>query len=230
MPKVFPERWVGYGLHHYRPVRTTYAECDLASCPLIPDVSDDWAWLTPAPDELDAGGMIVEHQSEDEFISLLGRLQASAPAGVPDLFWRFLSSETLRASPLSSTDCHWELSSEWIVLPSLPGDRFVRFMSDSQYCYSWYLRVAVDSSVSVVACRGLESEDHELESPLIEDCPYHQHPDLEQLVLTSLVTAAQGFSEFIYRIWIEGLIWFHLYRRLPLPSAENAYARQLRPN
>lgn len=174
--------------------------------------------------------MQIEHQTEDEFASLLTSLQASAPVAVPHAFWRFLNTESMRECLLSPTDCHWELSSDWIVLPSLPHDRFVRFMSDSQYCCSWYLRVSPDASVSVVACMGLESEDFELESPLIEDCPYLEHPELEQLVLASIVTVAPSFPEFIYRLWIEGFIWFHCYRELPLSTAEESYVRQLTTN
>lgn len=174
--------------------------------------------------------MQVEHQSEKDFASLLSSLQSSAPVADLDAFWRFLKTESMRECPLSPTDCHWKLSSEWIVLPSLPHDRFVRFMSDSQYCYSWYLRVSADASVSVVACIGLASEDFELESPLIEDCPYLKHPELEQLVLSSVVTVAPSFPEFIYRLWIEGLIWFHRYRKLPLSPAEGSYVYQLTAN
>lgn len=112
-------------------------------------------------------------------------------------------------------------------MPSLSGDRFARFMSDSQYCYSWYLRVAADATVSVVACGSLGTEELEFESPLIEDAPYFAQSVVEQHVLDSLVTVARGFHEFIYRIWIEGSIWFRLNRNLPLTTTELAYAEQI---
>lgn len=230
MQKSFPARWVAYGLHNFRPVQGTYGEFDLGSCPEIAPITDDFAWITSPPDELDSAGMVVEHQTSDEFASTLEVLRSSAPSGVPPSFWQFLSSDLLRGCPLSPTDCHWELSPDWIVLPSLPGDRFARFMSDSQYCYSWYLRVAADATVSVVACGSLGTEELEFESPLIEDAPYSEQLAVEQHVLDSLVTVAHSFHEFIYRLWIEGLIWFRLYRRLPLSSFEQAYAEQTSKN
>ena len=230
MSVTFPDQWVGYGLHDFRPVQSTYAQFDLGACPVVPEVSDSFDWIAPPSEELEADGMQIEHQSDEEFSSLLSRLQTSAPTATPQSFWRFLGTEALRECPLSPTDCHWELSSDWIALPSLPDDRFVRFMSDSQYCYSWYLRVSADGSATVVACAGIESEDFDLESPLIEDCPYLERPELESLVLSSVVTVAPSFSAFIYRLWIEGLIWFHQYRRLPLSPSEEDYTCQLTPN
>jgi hypothetical protein len=230
MPIAFPDHWVGYGLHDFRPIRSTYAQFDLAQCPTVPEVSDSFDWIVPPSEELHTEGMQIEHLTDEEFSSLLSGLQASAPSTVPQSFWRFLGTESLRECPLSPTDCHWELSSEWIALPSLPDDRFVRFMSDSQYCYSWYLRVSADASVTVVACGGIESEDFELASPLIEDCPYMEHPELEKLVLSSIVTVAPSFTTFIYRLWIEGLIWLHRYLKLPLSTAEESYVCQLTSN
>lgn len=230
MKNSFPERWVTYGLHHFRPVRGTYAEFDLDSCPETGHLTDDFAWITSPPDELDSDGMGIEHQTDDEFAAALDVLRASAPFGVPLSFWQFLGSARLRGCPLSPTDCHWELSPSWIVLPSLSGDRFARFMSDSQYCYSWYLRVTADAAVSVVACGGLGTEELEFESPLIEDAPYSAQPVVEQHVLDSLVTVAHSFHEFIYRIWIEGMIWFRIYRRLPLTTTELAYVEQISTN
>ncbi len=59
---------------------------------------------------------------------------------------------------------------------------------------------------------------------------FTEHPELEQLVLSSIVTVAPSFSTFIYRLWIEGLVWFHRYRKLPLSPAEVDYTCQLIPN
>jgi hypothetical protein len=210
-------------------VRGTYAKFDLSSYPEA-NITDDFAWITSPTDELDSDGMGIEYQTAEEFAAALHALRISAPPGVPGSFWRFLGSDHLRGCPLSPTGCHWELSPSWIVLPSLPGDCFARFMSDSQYCYSWYLRVAADSTVSVVACGGLGTDELEFESPLIEDAPYAEEPAVEQHIIDSLFTVAHSFHEFIYRIWIEGLIWLRLDRRLQMTTSELAYAKHISKN
>ncbi len=227
MNTTFPEKWIGFGLGALRPVGGTYGWFDLAACPKVPDLPQDFAWLPELPDELDAGGMIVEHQSLEEFDSLLRNLKSSSPDGVPPSFWLFLASQKARESLVSPTDCHFELSPSWIKLPSLPQDRYVRFMSDSQYCVSWYLRVHADRAASVVACGCLGTDDIEFESPLIEDAPFDEQPNVELHILQSLVTVAHSFPEFIYRVWIEGLIWFRVHQEMPFTPSEREYAGQL---
>ncbi len=229
MNTAFPEKWVGFGLGALRPAVVTYDSFDLATCPKLPVLAQDFAWLPALPDELDEGGMTVEHESPEAFASLLRSLEDSAPEGFPPCFWLFMGSEKMRESLLSPTDCHFELSPSWITLPSLPDERFVRFMSDSQYCVSWYLRIHAERSASVVACWGLGAEeDFEFESPLIEDAPLARHPEVERHILRNLVTVAHGFPEFIYRVWIEGLLWFRMHQQLSLTPSEREYSDQLR--
>ncbi len=82
----------------------------------------------------------------------------------------------------------------------------MRFLSDSQACLAWCLQLASNGTSRVLAT-------------------WHLEDDSDELVPAGgrVHVVAPSFESFVYRFWLENLLWFKLTRKELLAPAEQVY-------
>ena len=122
--------------------------------------------------------------------------------GVPlsQSFTRFMSSLEMQSRVGSCTACYLDPGHRIVQTIGAIEGSLLHFLSDSQSCTHWYLRVLRNGDYTV-----LESDD--LYCYQIENSEWIENPScrLERIYLTGLDFAycAPSFSHCLYRFWLE---------------------------
>jgi hypothetical protein len=102
--------------------------------------------------------------------------------------------------------------------PGTKENYIIRFLNDSQGCILWYLYLTPQGNHYVLA------------SPLWLDMlhePDYFDPSLtEEQILKSISICALSFEEFLYRFWLENVLWYKLVwfkGQKPLTEEEQRY-------
>ena len=111
-----------------------------------------------------------------------------------------MGSAELPARVPSCTACEWDLSAEPIPSPVEDGAFMVRFLRDQQDVLFWYLYLGAagtSAGGSFVVC-----------SPIPFDAT--DMTGRREQVLANTWWCAPEFEQFVYRFWIENVLWFSL--------------------
>jgi hypothetical protein len=134
---------------------------------------------------------------------------------LPESFLRLMSSPELQDRTPSCTDCHFNLSQ----LAFCPGNKeegyVLRFLHDQQDCLIWHLYLSTGGNECVLASHtylDLVYTDPETFGNITE----------EQAVEQTWVCAS-SFEAFLYRFWMENVLWFNLIKQRPLTEEQRRY-------
>jgi hypothetical protein len=195
----FTRGWWGTGLADYRGCGGTYQAYPEDDVPALSDELFDgtFPWLTPK-----AAGPDAFYMTDDvprDRLDAVARRLADAGLSLPRPFVTFMADERSRHAVPSCTSCYWDLVEEPVPSPIEPDARLVRFLNDQQGCLFWslYLRPGGES---FVVCTT-----HPHDPP--GDDPDERIGPAEMLADTLWV--APDFERFIYRFWLENVVWFH---------------------
>ena len=203
-PQLTPFRpgWYAFDLGQYRPCDGTYCLSPYEDLPPVPAPDESLAWLGPLDERTDQQMQI--HRDRQVASGKLDQIVASAQRlglTLPPSFLRLMGSPELQERIPSCTACYFSLSDDIIPCPGSEQGYIVRFLNDQQEVLLWYLyltpageqRVLVSPySLEEVAQRG----------PLSDEW--------RQAILANTFECAPTFAEFIYRFWLENVIWFKL--------------------
>jgi hypothetical protein len=215
------QAWCHVGLPGYREFLGTYQSFPASELPPIPiSLDEDCDWLIRYGSE-QAGAL--DRYERDIRPSTVIELAAQAGVELPRGFLRFMVDPELQKRVRSCTDCYLDPGGHIVkTVGSIPGD-LIHFLSDSQFCFHWYLHVSSNGTAAVLGSEDLycyRVDDPELD--FYPTCSLDQ-VDLQKQVF---ICCAPSFSEFLYRFWIENEIRFSLASektRRPLTSLELAY-------
>jgi len=199
----FPKGWWGCDLGSYRPCESTYQLYPYDSLP-APEESlfhGEFQWLIGTGDE--------PLPPADP-----APLQALQQAGLvlPQSFVDFMHSPELQRRVPSCTACEWDLSGP-IPSPLGDGAHLVRFLRDQQDVLFWYLYLRLDTSPAesaAVVCSPIAFDQHDLSQRRDE-------------VLANTWWCAPDFEHFVYRFWIENVLWFTLNEAGERDATQEAY-------
>lgn len=222
----FKTGWYGFGLRGYRSCRGTYERYPDDAIPPLPheQFTGQLQWLAPLHPEIDAEmqgyRFADEEQAEpsSQWVDNLKSLVASTKhfgLSLPESFFRLMSSPALRARIPSCTDCHFTLSR----LAPCPGDRekgyVLRFLHDQQDCLIWHLYLSPEGKECVLASGTYLDSVH--------SDPQGFEQITEQEAIAQTWVCAPSFEAFLYRFWIENVIWFNLHKHKPMTEEQRQY-------
>ncbi|SNS95928.1 hypothetical protein [Actinoplanes regularis] len=200
--------------------------CDDESYDRLPPLpehmfSGNFGWLVGGAAGADACYMEPGPISRPALYAVERRLARSGLA-LPTSFITFMTSAELQRSIPSCTSNGWRISP---LTPSPVEEHgfLLRFMHDQQGCAFFYLYLAADGSCPVLGSIDLFTPEDEKDDNL-ELAP--------QDFAASATWMAPDFEQFIYRYWVENVIWHHVVNQerpmadLPLPAQE--YVQLLR--
>jgi uncharacterized protein (TIGR02996 family) len=199
VPVPYEAAWVGTDLGDYRPGGGTYDEFGYRGLPPLPveRFTGDLRWLGEAKSERTPAGLTG-----------LAKKVHARHLTLPVAYLSLLSSPSLRRRVRSCTDSFFWTPSRARLFPApkAPGSFVLRFYSDSQGCYHWYLFLAPSGAHCVVGSDfSPEDEPEEAEEGRWHFC-------------------APSFEAFLYREWIENEIWYALnWDHVPLTADQQAY-------
>lgn len=184
MKSPFPLGWWSFDLGSYRPCSGTYELYAHDSVPPLDEAlfRGDFAWL-------DAGPAKRRKRKPPAIVAACEEQGIALPAA----FVRFITDAALQAAVPSCTACEWDPSDAPVPCRVVPGAYTIRFLRDQQDCLFWYLHLLPDGDAHVL-CSPIPFDD----------------PDLEvdrDVVIANTWCAAPHFEQFVYRFWIENVLW-----------------------
>ncbi len=222
----FQTGWYSFRLPGYRPCRGTYERYPYENIPPLPQerFAGQLQWLTPLDNEIDEQMQPYrqppEQQAEqisawtDNLKSLVASAQHLGLA-LPGAFLRLMSSPELLDAIPSCTDCHFTLSQ----LAFCPGEKekgyVLRFLHDQQDCVIWHLYLSPQGEECVLA-------SHVYLDQVYTDPEAFDHITEEEAVAHTWI-CAPSFETFLYRFWIENVLWFNLNAGKPLTEEQKQY-------
>ena len=212
-PTPFPASWHSFGLGPYRPCDATYCRTSYESLPPLSEslLHGTLDWLTPLESDNDLRGM--DHHHTDADLEQITTSAQQLNLSLPEAFLQLLSSPTLMERIPSCTDCYFHLSSKIVPCPGSEKGFIIRFLNDSQGCLMWYLYVTSQGEHCILVSH--------VWLDMLADEQF-----TEEEVIRSISVCAASFEEFMYRFWIENLIWYDIvwYKgQKPLTTEEKRY-------
>ncbi|WP_133871919.1 hypothetical protein [Paractinoplanes brasiliensis] len=170
----------------------------------------DFDWLTAGAAGPDAPYMQPYAVPKPAMYELDDRL-ARYGLYLPASFVTFMTSTTLPQRIPSPFDA-WQMSGP-ALSPVEEHGRLLRFMSDAQGA-NWesYLYLAADGTCPVLGSTGLPT-------PEIDEEPEGHPPCTPAEFAEDIYWLAPDFEQFLYRYWVENVIWSHLVDQ-ERPAAE----------
>jgi hypothetical protein len=186
----------------------TYAGFDFASLPPIRvPLDDQLSWLRAAPESGDSiGGLEYIDPSRKATLEELESMDGVDSLRLPQAFRNFIGSPELQARVPSCTACYLDLGDS--IVPVVGGGHLIHFLSDQQGGLHWLLYVGDDGSEAVVVTAapfGFKPGKGEKKSKRLPDV---FDPNAGPKLTGDAEVAAETFSEFLYRFWIENSLWF----------------------
>lgn len=228
----FAYGWWSFDLGEERPCDGTYCYFPYDSLPPIPEaqLSGSLQWLAQAG-EADEPDMHIS--PEDEALpARLSALTTSAQQlglALPEAFLRLMSSPALRDRIPSCTACYFDLSRKIVPCPGSEAGYLIRFLNDQQDVLSWYLYLTTQGEHCVLVSpyqldeAAEDEEDEEESEPLTEQ--------QRRSIIANTLICAPSFEAFIYRFWLENVLWFKLNGDTSdLTDAERQYLAHYQAN
>jgi hypothetical protein len=188
MKSPFPAGWWSFDLGRYRPCDGTYSALYIRERAAARRIAAHGG----VPQLHDGGG-----QAADSDRALAKLVKAAGKAGVrlPAAFLTFMGDVSLQNEVPSCTACEWDLSAAPVPCKVVPGAFTVRFLRDQQDCLFWYLHVLPDGDAHVLC------------SPIPFDDPAVVEKITPEVVIANTWYCAPHFEHFVYRFWIENVLW-----------------------
>ncbi len=205
MKSPFPAGWWSFDLGRYRPCDGTYRLYAYESVPPI-----DESQLTGVfRNYMTEAGKPRTHRALATLVKAAGKAGVKLPAA----FLTFMGDVSLQNEVPSCTACEWDLSAAPVACKVVPGAFTVRFLRDQQDCLFWYLHVLPDG------------DTHVLCSPIPFDDPAVLEKLTPEVVIANTWYCAPHFEHFVYRFWIENVLWDLVNLRADpvLNEAQRAY-------
>lgn len=186
--------WLAIGSELLWPGEHTYVAVDYTRLPTLERVFDgSFDWL---PESWQRHRLIGdESHASMERLDALVEIASAQGITLPSSFIKFFGTPALQKRVPSPTAC-------WLDLPErlIPyGDGWLlRFLVDQQVCAVWYLFLRGSEHVVVY----VRPSDY-TEGPTDSD-------DNDFTAPAEITMCAESFEEFIYRFWIENVLWLVL--------------------
>ena len=200
----FSSGWWSFDLGQYRPCNGTYCFYPYDSLPPIRELNGTLQWLSPLDPQTDEH-MQLYRVSPEERGNLTQIEEEATKLGLrlPKAFVRLMGSAELQDNIPSCTACTFDLSAH--IMPCI-GDAhgyIIRFLRDQQDVLLWYLYLTPQGDESVLVS-PYEFGDGAEENP--NDLP----DDERKAVVAHTWICAPTFEAFVYRFWLENVLWFKL--------------------
>ena len=200
----------------------TYVPCPLDEQPKV-TASDDLSWLEGPPASDD--GISIGEPGQQTRPLTTGDLDALAGhLPLPGSLRLFGSRPDLQRRVSSVTACYLDLG-DFLAPTSVEGGYLLHVLSDQQWALHWLLYLdAVGNEAVLVTGEpiGFRLDD--------DDWPDPPPPRIPMDGSYRLRVAADSFTEFLYRFWIENELWRGLQREEPLAPHVAAYVSRLPPS
>lgn len=195
----FAFAWWGVDLPGARACDGTYCRFEYDALPPLDTtlLRGEFQWLMPPGARLDE--ITALHRRADPQARMAARLKALAADAaekgttLPAPFIAFMGSLEWQERIPSCTACYFSLSEQLIASPVEQGAYLIRFYNDQQDVLLWYLYLP-PSGAPYVVC-----------SPIFFDTEEGEPADV---VKAHTVIVAPDFETFLYRWWMENVIWF----------------------
>ncbi|MBL9100702.1 MAG: hypothetical protein JNL82_07085 [Myxococcales bacterium] len=190
MRSPFSAGWWSFDLGGFRRCSGTYQLYPYDSVPPLDEArftGEFTNWLTPK-----RPGRARGAAGPAKLVTAAERLGLALPAA----FVRFMADAGLQAAVPSCTACTWDLSATPVPCRVVPGAYTVLFLRDQQDCLRWYLHLLPDGDVHVL-CSPIPFDDAALAVP-------------REVVIANTWYCAPHFEHFVYRFWLENVLWFAL--------------------
>ena len=205
--------WYSFDLGKYRPCDSTYCYYDYSTLPPLDmnQFQGTFDWLKPL-----AGGNLGAYatpEPDTPILKKLDKLKAAAQQlnlTLPASFQSFMQNTTWQSYIPSCTACYFDLSEAPVPDPLHEKHFYIRFLNDQQDVLLWYLYLKPDGD-SCVVVSPIPMEEIEAEAISKEAIKAHTF------------YCAENFESFIYRFWIENVIWFSFEEDNTLTEAQKAY-------
>lgn len=194
MQSPFSAGWWSFDLGEFRRCSGTYQLYPYDSVPPLDEArftGDFTNWLTPKRPGPARGGARGAARLA-KLVTATERLRLALPAA----FVRFMGDAALPAAVPSCTACTWDLSAAPVPCRVVPGAYTVLFLRDQQDCLRWYLHLLPDGDVHVL-CSPIAFDDA---APSVR----------REVVIANTWYCAPHFEHFVYRFWLENVLWFAL--------------------
>lgn len=176
----------------------------------------EFQWLIPR--EGFEGGVYNGDMKEqlDRIVSSARNLDVE----IPDSFQVFFNNSELQKRVPTCTACYLDLSGDIIKFPHSKDTYLLRFLNDQQSVLLWYLCVNAEGEHCVLLSHYYHEEEIQKEL-------YGEEID-DEVLINNTAICSPSFEEFIYRFWIENILWFCLTDNLPLNESEQLYLEKAR--
>ena len=207
-----PEFWGEDGLH------ATYTLIPYGDLPDLDRsrLDGSFAWLPALPEDDTALGFEDTSVSPADKVARLAQEAADRGVSFPASFVSFLTSPEIHARLPTCTACYLDLADKIIGAPGDADGFLLRFMNDQQCCLLWYLYLRPGGEHGVVV--ATPEWDEETKGETLED----------MVRLTEPLLCAPTFEDFVFRFWLENIIWFSLHSARRLTEEQTKYLNSVR--
>jgi hypothetical protein len=212
----FQKVWFGVDLEEIRPINATYGgePFDLLPVIAIEHLDGNFSYLSieaiveidhRTPDYVDKTFKSTQEKDifkeNSQWKSKIKTLQDSLPAhlALPSSLVKFMTAPTAHGLIPSCTACYFDLPKKITAFNWLGENAYIfHFYRDQQDCLFWYYYVR-ENGESCILASPIPFEDDKIGQTLTD-----------AIIKRDVFYTASSFEEFIYRTWIENLIWFSL--------------------
>lgn len=211
----FPSGWYSCGgLGPVRPCDATYCYVSYESLPPIPEtfLQGTLHWLTPL--DQDIKRQYHDYSPPQDLFSVQWKkiMTSAQQVGLvlPDAFRQLMNSAELRGRIPSCTDCYFELSEKLVPCPGSEEGYIIRFLNAAQGQIAWYLYLTPQGGHCVLVGYPLLDLVGDPENPAYSDQGITEEERKMAFEGKGAFVCAFSFEEFLYRFWIENLLWYKL--------------------
>jgi hypothetical protein len=218
----FLAQWFSFNLGQHHSYIATYYPDLYDQLPPIPKLDGSFNWLTPLPERLDQD--MKKYRNPPEQRGDIQKIITEADKRgivLPDTFMRFMGSVELQDCIPSCTACTFGLSDEIISCTGNENGSIIRFMADQQDCLLWHLYLTAKGEELVIV------------APIRLDNYSAYNEEMTEQIIKKTYICAPSFEAFLYRFWLENIIWFKLRTNLhntPFTEEEQEYLKLLTNN
>ena len=214
----FSTAWWSVELPGYRACDGTYCFFSYENLPHIDEslFRGEFQWL-PELDSRRQSIVDIHKQVPDD--ALARKMSGLLACGkqmkldLPASFVEFMSTPHLRDQIPSATACYFDLPDKIVEDPFGEGGYMIRFLNDQQEILIWslYLKPTGDRCVLVSSAA--------FDKLSLEDIP-------KESLLQSVAFCAESLEAFLYRFWMENMLWFALSGGQTLTKEQERYVRR----
>jgi hypothetical protein len=226
--------WYGADLPGYRACDDTYCFFPYADLPPLDAPGERLDWLQQLDEATDQQMRVYRDRAKA--LGNLPDIEATADQlglRLPAPFLRLMASPALQDRIPSSTACCFELGKAIASYPGRQDGFILRFLNDQQNVLTWYLYLTRDGASCVIVtpywlegltgAQGDDAPGATLTATLgegpdavtrqIESGPRYTEsadPQAIQQVVANTYACGPSFVSFLYRYWLENVLWFKL--------------------